>query len=311
MKICMLHELDTGFMAATLKPAFEELGHDCVVMQGWSSHLENDTEHVDYMLSDMTFEDQPLIEDEFKDTDFFIIRAGDVILQDSGILPYLNKNNMIYRLHGHDLTALGRPYSLRAWRIDWHGNEPTVVTYNDPTFHSHYKSIPVYIERPINLDIIPKKKKTTNKFALSSPTSMQKKGGKLLMNTWNKGDIELKIISNATRDKVLELKSKASYCIDNLDEEYKGGPYGMNTVEAWIIGIPAFSRYTDMSLCVCPELNKLVHNTTLSTVQADIEDYVYDKKTINYAKQYAINTHSPINIATQYISLYKHISTST
>ena len=42
MKIVMMHDLDTGFLAATLKPAFEKLGHDCVVMQTLKTYLEKD-----------------------------------------------------------------------------------------------------------------------------------------------------------------------------------------------------------------------------------------------------------------------------
>ena len=137
---------------------------------------------------------------------------------------------------------------------------------------------------------------------------MKKKGGELLMTKWRPCDIELRLLSSTYKREVLELKAKASYFIDNIDEAYKGGPYGMNTVEAWLLGIPVFSLYSDMSLAVCPELTRLVHRVTLDTVQEAIENYVYDRIALQYCKQYAIDKHSSINIAKHYVLLHKGIS---
>lgn len=308
MKILFLHELDTGFMAATLKPAFIRLGHECVVIQGWNTHLETNTNHVDYLLKEFPKEDKHLLIDEFKDTDFFIIRAGDALMEDTGILPYLNQYNMVYRLHGHDLTALGRPYKLKAYMIDWYGKEPYVATYCDPTFLHLLRPKTVYIERPVNLDLIPKKKKSKEVFALNSPSDTSRKGAEELLKIWKPNDnIKLKLISNTDREEVLALKSKASYVIDNLSDEYDGGPYGMNAVEAWLMSVPVFSRYCKMSEVICPELSNLVTYVTLDTVQGAIEDYVVDKKRLKYIKDYAMRVHSPTNIAQIYIKFAQAI----
>jgi hypothetical protein len=311
MKILFLHELDTGFMAATLKPAFEKLGHECIIMQGWNSFLEGENiDHIDYLLSEMPKEDKQLLLDEFEDTDLFILRCGDDLMRGVGVIPYVNSNNSVYRLHGHDITHLGRPYKLKTWRIDWYGNEPTVVTYKDPTFIPHLKSVPIYIERPINIDIIPKKRRGKEVFALTTPSNYSRKGADTLLEEWIPGDIKLTILSGTDREEVLALKKKCSYFIDNLNEDFNGGPYGMNSVEAWIIGIPVFSRYTTICEVMCPELPRLVHNVTASTVQEAINNYEYNRKDILFAKRYALDTHSAINIAKQYIALYKGISSN-
>lgn len=303
MNITMLHELDTGFMAATLKPAFQSLGHTCTIVQGWDTFLESDTSHIDHLLKDMPISAKQSLVDVFKETDLFIVRAGDQLMRETGALPYLNQDNMVYRLHGHDLTALGRPYALRSWRINWHGKEPFVVTYKDPTFLPHLQTPPIYIERPINLSIIPRKRRSTPPFALSSPSGMVRKGPQALVDIWKKGPLELKVISHTTREEVLALKSKASFFIDNVSTEYKGGPYGMNSVEAWLLGIPVFSQYSRLSEVVCPQLPNLVHNVSLETVQQTILDHIPTKKALSYTKHYALSVHDPIRIAKQYISL--------
>ena len=307
MKICFFHELDTGFMAATLKPAFERLGHECIIMQGWNTHLEADTDHIDYQLN--TFkkgETQPLIQ-EFKDTDFFILRAGDALLQDAGIIPYITKRNAIYRLHGHDLTALGRPYALDTWRIKWHNNQPQVVTYQDPLFYPHLKTAPIYIERPIDLSLIPRKRKAKEPFALNSPAGIDIKGGKQLADIWNSETVKLKILSQLTRKEVLALKAQAHFFIDNLNPAYHHGPYGMNTVEAWLLKIPAFSFYIPLSKAICPLLPRMVTHTTMDTVQKQIEDHIPNKKDLNLAYQYAKHVHASDTIAHQYLDLYNYL----
>ena len=306
MKIVFLHELDTGFMAQTLKPAFEALGHQCIIMQGWKTHLEGDNNtSIDYLLTDIKKDDVHIIEQHFKDTDFFILRAGDALLKDSHVLPYINKHNSCYRLHGHDLTFLGRPYKLRYYRTK--KLDTTVVTYNDPTFYQHFRSFPVFIERPIDLSLIPKKKKTGEVYAVSTPTSMTKKGGDMLAHAWKTKDIGLKIVSAYDRLTALDIKAGASYAIDNVDPTYLGGPYGMNSVEAWLLSMPVFSNYTHIVRATCPQITQLVNHATIHNVQQLIEHHEVDKKQLTYAKQYAIRTHDSKIVAQQYIALAEHL----
>jgi hypothetical protein len=307
MNITFFHELDTGFMAATLKPAFEELGHKCTIMQGWQTNLESNTLRVDYLLKDMDSRDIPTLTEEYKETDLFILRAGDALLQDAGILSYITKHNSIYRLHGHDITFLGRPYRLRAWRVNWHNNEPQVVTYPDHTFLEHFKTPPIYIERPIDLTIIPRSRKHKEVFALSTPTNMEKKGANALAETWKTKDIPLKILSAFERDKALALKAQCTYFIDNVSNTYHGGPYGMNSVEAWLLQKPVFSRYSCVSSAICPELPKLINHVTINNVQDTIENFEIDRKQLSYAKNYALRVHDPLVIAQQYIDLARYL----
>ena len=301
MKIVFLHELDTGFMAYTLKPAFEQLGHECIIMQGWNSHLESQDSRVDYLLKD-TY-DGEAVQEHFKDTDFFILRAGDDLMRGVDVIKHITKYNSCYRLHGYDLTNIGRPYNLRTWRVAWHNNHPQVVTYPDPTFLPHLQTAPVIIERPIDLDIIPRPRREQPPFAITTPTDMNKKGGIYLADVWKTKDIQLRIIAAVSRDEALAAKAKASFFIDNLNHAYKGGPYGMNSVEAWLLKIPVFSTYTDFSATVCPELPDLITHVTLDNVQSTIEAFTEDKKQLRYARDYALRVHSPTTIAKQYLSL--------
>lgn len=310
MKVILFQELDTGFMAATLKPAFERLGHECISMQGWHSHLESNTFSVDYLLKNMGFNDTHTLIQEFKDTDLFILRAGDELMRDSGLLPYISKHNSVFRLHGHDLTVLGRPYALMTWRINWHKQEPQVVTYSDPTFLSHLKTIPIYIERPMDLSLIPRKKKVSEVFALSTPAGIDKKGGKKLIKTWKTKGIPLKLYSAIGRDEAIAVKAECSYFIDNVNEEYLAGPYGMNSVEAFLMEKPVFSQYTHASRAICPELSRLITHVTIDNVQSTIENFEPDRKALRYAKQYALRVHDPITIAKQYLALAEHIMES-
>ena len=305
MNITFLHEIDTGFMAATLKPAFERLGHHCTVMQGWKTHIEPNLNHVDYLLSEV--DDTTILKREFEATDLFIIRATDALMYDTGVIPYLTAHNTIFRLHGYDLLELNRPYSLTTWRINLFNKHPFICTYNDPTFIGRLHGNVFYIERPMNFDILPRRKKTDEVFALMSPTNMYKKGAQALSKTWKSNGITLKIIANTTRTEVLELKAQASYMIDNVEPNYDGGPYGMNSVEAWYMRIPTFSRYHPWSTIVCPELPLLTHNVTLDNVQQTIEEYEVDKRQLKYAHDYALRTHDPVHIAQQYITLKEGI----
>ena len=310
MNITFIHDLDTGFMASTLKPAFKALGHECTVIQMWSSWLEPNTDHIDYDISDTdinTLERVQSLQQEYKETDLFIIRLHDETLKALGVVPYLNEHNTVFRLHGHDLLYQNRPYSLKTWRINWYNKEPFIATYNDPTFIGKTPTRTVFIERPINLDIIPKRKRSKKRFALTSPSGMIKKGAQELLETWKEGPIPLTIVSQTDRTEALELKSRCSYLIDNLNPTYHGGPYGMNSVEAWLMRIPVFSMYSLMSEVVCPELPSLVTHVTLDTVQDTINSYTPDRKRLNNARKYALHTHDPVRIAQQYINLAKVI----
>ena len=305
MNITMLHDLDTGFMAATLKPAFEALGHTCTIVQTLTTYLESDTSHIDHLLTET--EDLEPLKEVFKETDLFILRAiTDITLKGIGVLPYITPHNTIYKIHGSELRDRNIPYSLRTWRINWYNKEPLVCGCRDPSLFSLYrKNSMQHIERPCAFDTFPKRRRNKKTpFALHTPTNIPKKGTQLLTDTW-KSHIPLHIVSGVSRTDALKMKTQASYYIDNLGPF--SGMYCMNSVEAWYYRIPVFSRYSNMDMAVCPELPDLVHNTTEKTIQNDIENYEPDKKQLNNARKYALHTHDPKRIAQQYINLAKEI----
>jgi hypothetical protein len=311
MKVCMIHDLDTGFLAQTLKPAFIELGHDCYIIQTTFTGMEPSIEHIDYLLKDMEDKDILLLEEEFKDTDLFIIRSiSDFTLKVTGILKYTTKHNTIYRVHGSELREKNVPYSLRTWMVDWYGNEPIIVGPRDPSLIHKYKgNVVTHIERPLSFNIIPNKRKKGH-YALTTPTNLSKKGTDELMSIWGKDrEIPLYVLSGHTREDTLKYKAGCSYYIDRLGT-YEHGPYGMNSVEAWYLKIPVFSEYSLYDTVVCPELPKLVNNVTIDNVYDVVSTYNIDKKALDYAYKYTINTHSPIVIAQQYISLGIHIGST-
>lgn len=304
MKICFFSDADTGFLAGTLKSHFIKLGHDCVVMQLLRTTINTHTDYVDYWVA----ETEPhILREEWSDTDFFVIRSTDKVLYASGILDYLTATNMIYKLHGTDLLGYNYPYSMRTWNINWYGKEPWVVANNDIASYYRFKDkVITTIERPMNFDILPKKKTKYPKYALCSPTDMNKKGGDMLMNTWRK-TIPLQIISGVSREEVLQYKAGCSYFIDNVDKRYRSGPYGMNSVEAMYMGIPVFSYYDDIHRVICPNISRLIHKVELDTVEDIINGYSYNRKDIEYAKRYVYDIHNPTTIAEQYIALFEYI----
>lgn len=310
MKIILLSDLDTGFFSATMKKAFIELGHDCVVMQTIKTYLDGEGEHIDYLMGPMT--DLSLLEEEFKDADFFILRSlTDITLRLSGILKYVNKNNMIYKVHGSELREKNVPYSMRTWMIDWYGKEPLICGPRDPSLISKYRgNVITHIERPCDFSIFPKKRTAKPAFALHTPTNIERKGTEELIAQADDGrNIPLHILHGVSRAEILKEKSKASYYIDRLGF-YEHGPYGMNSVEAWFYKIPVFSKYNDMDVVMCPELPALVYNVLYDSASNAIRCFKYDKKRIEYAYKYAINTHNPIRIAQQYLAVSRAIGTS-
>lgn len=310
MKIVMLHDLDTGFLAATLKPAFEKLGHECVVMQTIKTYLDPEGEHVDFLMGELPDEDFELLEDEYKETDLFIIRSvTDFTLRESRVLKYLNKNNTIYRVHGSELREKDVPYSLRTWKIDWYGKEPIVVGPKDPSLLHKYKgTVITHIERPLNFDIMPKKNENKKgKFALHTPTNQERKGTHELITACDgEGNIPVNVVSGVSRKEVLELKAQCSFFIDHIGS-YPNGPYGMNSVEAWYLKIPVWSNYNNIDMVMCPELPRLSNNLDIDTLSEELNTYIYDKEAIEYAYNYAKDTHNPIKIAQQYIALGTYI----
>jgi len=309
MNITMLHDLDTGFLASTLKPAFQALGHTCTVCQTMTTYLDPEGKHVDYLLKDITEDMHKQIIQVFKETDLFIIRSiTDSTLHIIGVLPYLNKHNTIYRVHGSELREKNVPYSLRTWRINWHNKEPIIVAPRDPSLFPLYrKNTITHIERPCAFDTFPKKHLTNDIYALHTPTNPNKKGTYELIDKFNEqGTIQLRIVHGAPRQEILNLKAGASYFIDYLGS-YEHGPYGMNSVEAWFYKIPVFSVHKPIDYVLVPELHNLVHNSSLDTIQDNILHYTPDRKQLSFAKQYALTTHSPSTIASQYIALYHYI----
>ena len=299
MNITMLHDLDTGFMAATLKPAFEALGHTCTIVQTLTTYLESDTSHIDYLLTEM--EDIEPLKEIFRDTDLFILRSiTDFSLKGTGVLPYITPHNTIWRVHGSELRDRNMPYSLRTWRINWYNKEPIIVGPADSTLLPLYRENTITsIERPCAFDTFPKRRRNNKEpFALTTPTNPSKKGTQELIDHWN-SKIPLHVISGVSRTEALKWKSQASYFIDSMGT-YKHAPYNMNSVEAWYYRIPVFSKYEPIDEALCPELPSLVHKAEEHYVQHNIEHYEPDKKQLNNARTYALRTHDPVTIADQY-----------
>ncbi len=308
MNITFFHDLDTGFLAATLKPAFQALGHTCIIMQTHPTYLEKDsTDHIDIRLGDKP--DLIQIEQIFKDTDLFIIRAwNDWPLQTFGISKYANKTNAIFKVHGSELREQGVPYTLKTWRIDWHKREPILCGNRDPSLFPFYRQNTItQIERPAPFSIYPKKHAEHPPFAIHTPTSTMKKGTQLLIDRWKSERIPLKILGGLTHHDILAEKAQASFYIDRMGDYYHG-PYGMNSVEAWALKIPVFSQVSPIDTVIVPDLPNLIHTCTIDTVQHSIEDYTTDTKQIDYAFRYAKKTHDPVVIAQQYLNLYSSIS---
>ena len=304
MNITMLHDLDTGFLAATLKPAFERLGHKCTVMQTLITHLEANPTHIDHLMGDMSNKDIHALKQTFKDTDLFILRTlSDVTLKHSGILPYITKDNTIWRVHGSELRDRNIPYTLKTWRINWYNKEPVIVGPRDPSLIPLYKgNVITQIERPCAFDTFPKRRRNKKEpYVLHTPTRPDKKGTNELLERFRlcEGTIPLRILSGISRDECLKWKAGASYFIDYLGS-YIHGPYGMNSVEAWYYRIPVFGIYKPMDVVMCPELPDLVHYAEEHYVQHNIHHYEPDKKQLNNAHKYALRTHDPMRIAKQY-----------
>lgn len=308
MNITMLHDLDTGFLSSTLKPAFQALGHNCTVIQTITTYLEEPATHIDYLLSEMENEEIHALTKIFKETDFFIIRSvTDFTLKHSGILPFLNQNNTIFKVHGSELRERNVPYSLKTWRINWHNKEPLLVGPRDPSLFPLYRENTItHIERPCAFDIFPRKRLDKQQpFALTTPTNIERKGTQALIDNW-KSTIPLKVLHGVSRKEALKHKSQASYYIDNIGS-YKHGPYGMNSVEAWFYRIPVFSNWSAMDVVIEPQLEKLIHHACPNTIQPMIENHIPDTKQLNYTRNYAIRVHDPLTIALQYILLLSYI----
>jgi len=306
MNITMLHDLDTGFLAATLKPAFEQLGHKCTVLQTLITHLEGDPTHIDHLMCEKSNEEIHALKQVFKDTDLFILRTlSDVTLKYSGVLPYVTKDNTIWRVHGSELRERNVPYTLKTWRINWYNKEPVIVGPRDPSLIPLYRgNVITQIERPCAFDTFPKRRRNKKEpFALTTPTNLERKGTQKLIDNW-KSEIPLQVIHGVSRQEALKYKSQASYYIDNIGS-YKHGPYGMNSVEAWYYRIPVFSNYSYIDEAIVPELPDMIQWVDRIFLKSELDLYILDNKQLNYARKYALHTHDPIRIAKQYMKVIK------
>ena len=307
MNITMLHDLDTGFLAATLKPTFEALGHTCTVLQTLETYLEEGSTHIDILLKDL--EDASSLRPIFKDTDLFFLRTvSDTTLKLTGVLPYITPHNIMFKIHGSELRERNVPYTLKTWRINWHNKEPLLCGPRDPSLFPLYRENTItHIERPCAFDTFPKRRRNKKQpFALTTPTNIERKGTQSLLDNWKSG-IPLRVVHGVSRREVLKWKSQASYYIDTIGNPTHAGPYGMNSVEAWFYKIPVFSTYSPIDMVIEPLLPSLIHHVKENTVRNRIEDYIENKKQLNEARTYALHTHDPMTIAQQYINLRKEL----
>ena len=311
MNITFIHDFDTGFLSATLKPHLQALGHDVKILQTLITQLEGKHSfHIDMHLGSLKAEsDYQIIENILKDTDYFILRCvTDTTLRALNVPKYANHTNAIFKVHGTDLRQAGQPYSLRTWKIDWSKHPLTVVGCRDYSLLPLYRAPTItHIERPCAFDTFPPKRTKKPPFVMHSPTNMQRKGSQALLERFKQGgSIEFLVLCGVTRQEVLKAKSQASYHIDFLDT-WVHGPYGMNTVEAWYYQIPVWGKITHMDLAMIPELAQLIHPFHIETIAEEIHNYIPDRKQLRNAKQYALETHDSRKIAQQYVDLLQAI----
>jgi hypothetical protein len=312
MKICMIHELDVGFFAATMRPYFEELGHEVCTIQGEQTYLDKymGESKIDYLLTnEFSIES---IKKELQSADFFILRfCGDAILEHLQIPDYAGKNNCIYKVHGSELRDEDQPYSLSHWLMEWYRNEPVVTGPRDWSLMPKYRgNVVTTIERPLDFGLIPKPKPNSPPFAITCPTSAYKKGTKELAEAMAHSPLPLKVLQGVPRNVCLGEKSKASIYIDRLGV-YEHGPYGMNSAEAWAMHIPVFSQIRKWDTIFCPELEDIITPVDAYTLLGEIRNYIEDTKPYmqktNKAYRYVKEVHDPRRIAKQYMALAEEI----
>jgi len=311
-KITMVHELDIGFFATTMRKAFEKLGHEVVVVQGYKTYLEEEPK-IDYLMSDENGVPYEQMLKDFENTDFFILRfLSDISLRQMRVANYANSRNSIYKVHGSEMRDRNIPYQLLTWHLEWYHNEPTVCGPRDWSLKDKYQSgVITHIERPLDFDLIPKRV-ASPPHAISTPTNIYKKGTELLVEAWKHcpTEIPLELVYGVDRSTCLEAKSKASLYIDRLGD-YEHGPYGMNSAEAWLMKIPVFSQIRSWDKVFCAELEKLITPIDQFTIVDKVKDFVENpksyKKQIDFAYDYVRQTHNPDTIAKQYIALAEEI----
>ena len=309
MRITFVHDMDTGFLARTLKQPLEALGHEVKIVQTLITQIEEgDNSHIDIWTGGIkTEEEYKAVHEVFKETDFFIIRCiSDEALRVLRVFEQAHMGNAIYKVHGSELRELGHPYTLRAWRTL---AKPLLVCgARDPSLMPLYRGTTItHIERPCDFDIFPKRRKEQPPFAIHTPTNLLKKGTDLLEKRW-KSKIPLEIMSKLPRKQVLARKARASYLIDNINDLWYHGPYGMNAVEAWYYKIPVFSTISNpLAQALVPELEYLIIHSTIDSVQSNVENYVEDKHRMRKCKEYALRTHDKHIIAKQYHNIMRYI----
>jgi len=313
MKITMVHELDIGFFADTMKKAFENLGHEVCNVQGYTTYLEKNPS-IDYLLSDENGVSFDNLQKDLKDTDFFILRfLSDTTIRTLNLTEYATARNSIYKVHGSEMRERNIPYSLLAWHLEWYHNTPTVCGPRDWSLKDRYQQGAItHIERPLDFDLIPKRVASTP-HAISTPTNTYKKGTELLIEAWKHcpEEFPLKVIKGVSRTECLAEKAKASLYIDRLGN-YEHGPYGMNSAESWLMKIPVFSQIRPWDNVFCAELPNLVTNIDQFTIVDKVKDYVENSKSyrkqVDYAYKYVKRVHNPTTIAKQYIALAEELA---
>lgn len=309
----MIHEFDVGFFAATMRKAFENLGHEVCVVQGYKTYLEEEP-NIDYLLDDPNGVSMDDVERELESTDFFILRfLSDVALKSIGVPKYAGARNAIYKVHGSEARDRNIPYRLSTWHLEWYHNEPTVCGPRDWSLKDIFQSgVITHIERPLDFDLIPRRKINVP-HAITTPTNIYKKGTELLMEAWKHcpKEFPLKVIQGVSRTECLAEKAKASLYVDRLGT-YEHGPYGMNSAEAWYMKMPVFSQFRPWDNVFCAELPKLVTNVDKFTIVDMVKKFLEDpkpfKKRAEYAYKYVKRVHDPKTIARQYIALAEELT---
>lgn len=315
MKITMIHELDVGFFASTMRMAFENLGHEVCVVQGFKTYLEEEP-NIDYLLDLKVGISANELKRDLEETDFFILRfLSDMTLHTLQIPNYAGAKNSIYKVHGSEMRDRNIPYSLSTWHLEWYHNEPVVCGPRDWSLKDRYQSgVITHIERPLDFGLIPNRRRRTDvPHAITTPTSIYKKGTELLMDAWKHcpKELPLKVVQGVSRRECLIEKAKASLYIDRLGT-YEHGPYGMNSAEAWHMKIPVFSQIRPWDNVFCAELPNLVTHVDKFTIVDMVKQFVEDpkpfKKQAGYAHKYVKRVHDPKTIAKQYIALAEELA---
>jgi hypothetical protein len=125
-----------------------------------------------------------------------------------------------------------------------------------------------YLFYPYDPSELPAKNEAENEFItiVHSPTNRKYKGTELIISVIEKikreREVNFLLLENVSRNVVLEAKSKADICIDQVGGSMGGTGYGKAGLETLAMGIPTITNMTDEYREWLPENPFVVANNT-------------------------------------------------